>query len=284
MMSHEAYYETFMWNERTFIATGVVDFFNKRIRVDSYRGNVEAIIKKVEENALHHNIEKIIIKARNEHMATFLAKAYTVEAVIDGYFSGSTMFFMTKYRKIERRNSVYWLEGDVILEEMKEKVTTLPQLSNDYHIRVATEKDVVSLAELFKEVFQIYPTPLYDSSYIEEEMTDTLFYVAEHKGKIVSVASAEMNRIDCNAELTNCATINSHRKAGLMKILLNKLEEELRQRHIYCAYTIARSLSFGMNCAFYQLGYTYTGRLTNNCYIYDKLEDMNVWVKNISNE
>ncbi len=37
-----------------------------------------------------------------------------------------------------------------------------------------------------------------------------------------------------------------------------------------------------MNAAFHQLGYTYTGRLANNCYIFDKLEDMNIWVKDLS--
>ena len=37
-----------------------------------------------------------------------------------------------------------------------------------------------------------------------------------------------------------------------------------------------------MNLAFHQLGYTYTGRLANNCYIFDKLEDMNIWVKDLS--
>ena len=66
-----------------------------------------------------------------------------------------------------------------------------------------------------------------------------------------------------------------------MKSLLIKLEEELQERSIFCSYTIARSL-FGMNAAFHQLGYTYTGRLANNCYIFDKLEDMNIWVKDLS--
>jgi beta-lysine N6-acetyltransferase len=42
-------------------------------------------------------------------------------------------------------------------------------------------------------------------------------------------------------------------------------------------------LSFGMNAVLYQLGYNYCGRLMNNCYIYDKLENMNMWVKNLAN-
>jgi putative beta-lysine N-acetyltransferase len=111
---------------------------------------------------------------------------------------------------------------------------------------------------------------------------DSLFYIIVDKNDIVSAASAEIDYVYHNAELTDCATLPAYRKYGFMKHLLNALEAELKQRHIFCAYTIARALSFGMNAAFHQLGYIYTGRLTNNCYIYKSLEDMNVWVKDLS--
>jgi len=65
---------------------------------------------------------------------------------------------------------------------------------------------------------------------------------------------------------------------------LEKLEEELKRKGIFCSYSIARAQSFGMNAVLYQLGYTYRGRLINNCYIYDKLENMNMWVKDLSKE
>ena len=64
-----------------------------------------------------------------------------------------------------------------------------------------------------------------------------------------------------------------------MKRILEKLEEVLRQQAIYCAYSIARAQSFGMNAVLHGLGYQYRGRLINNCYIFEKLEDMNMWVK-----
>jgi hypothetical protein len=67
-----------------------------------------------------------------------------------------------------------------------------------------------------------------------------------------------------------------------MKFLLLELEGELKKKGIYCAYSIARALSFGMNAALFQLGYHYRGRLLNNCYIYDKLESMNMWVKDLA--
>ena len=81
--------------------------------------------------------------------------------------------------------------------------------------------------------------------------------------------------------MTDCATLPEHRQYGLMKHLLIKLEEELLAQEIYCVYSISRALSFGMNLALHQLQYQYRGRLANNCYIFDQVEDMNMWVKQL---
>ena len=145
------------------------------------------------------------------------------------------------------------------------------------------ESDAEKLAALYRTVFQIYPTPLHNPDYIKETIKDgTIYYSFYCDGMIVSAASAEVNRVYRNAELTDCATLPDHRKHGLMKILLKKLEQELYNQGIYCSYSIARALSFGMNAVLHQLGYVYRGRLKNNVYIFDKLENMNVWVKNLA--
>ena len=39
-----------------------------------------------------------------------------------------------------------------------------------------------------------------------------------------------------------------------------------------------------MNAVLHGLGYQYRGRLINNCYIFEKLENMNMWVKDLSKE
>jgi putative beta-lysine N-acetyltransferase len=85
-----------------------------------------------------------------------------------------------------------------------------------------------------------------------------------------------------NAELTDCATLSEHRTFGLMKKLLMKLEAELVKQEIFCAYSIARAQSFGMNAVLHQLRFKYRGRLLNNCYISQELENMNMWVKELS--
>lgn len=164
-----------------------------------------------------------------------------------------------------------------------EKSSGLKSPPEEYKLIFVQKEEVAALAQLYQQVFKIYPTPLHDPAYILKTMEEGTIYFAFTKGEeVVSAASAEVNEFYKNAELTDCATLLEHRKYGLMKILLEKLEEELLARGVYCAYSIARAQSFGMNAALHQLGYRYRGRLTNNCYIYDKIENMNMWVKDLS--
>jgi beta-lysine N6-acetyltransferase len=283
-MKTKKYYETIKIKQESFYFEAALDHFNERIRVDYYLGNVSKLIEKIEKLAQKYNYTKLIIKARQEHLYSFMEKGYMIEAALKGYFQGSDAFFVTKYNSQDRRNSLYWSKGDEIVEavlksdRLKEK-----NIPEEYNLRRAEKKDAPNLANLYGEVFQIYPTPLNEASYVEKTMDEgTIYWIYEKDGKIVSAASAEIDYAQRNAELTNCATLVEHRKHGLMKEIMRRLEQDLVSQSIYCSYTIARSLSYGMNAAFHQLGYMYTGRMTNNCYIFDKLEDMNVWVKDLS--
>ncbi|GGI17671.1 putative beta-lysine N-acetyltransferase [Gottfriedia solisilvae] len=283
-MKTKKYYEIIKMKHEHFYFEGALDHFNERIRIDYYLGNVSNLIERIEKLAKEYQYTKLIIKTRKEHLYSFLQKGYMIEALVKGYFQGSDAFFVTKYNSLDRRNSLYWSQGDDILEavlksdKLKEKI-----IPEGYHLRRADKKDAKKLANLYGQVFQVYPTPLNEAAYVEKTMDeDTIYWVYEKEGIIVSAASAEIDFAQRNAELTNCATLVEHRKHGLMKEIMKKLEQDLVSQSIYCSYTIARSLSYGMNAAFHQLGYMYTGRMTNNCYIYDKLEDMNIWVKDLS--
>ncbi|MFS0863241.1 putative beta-lysine N-acetyltransferase [Fredinandcohnia sp. 179-A 10B2 NHS] len=262
-----------------------LDFFNRRLKLEEYRGNLPLIIEEMYKLVDNHQLEKLICKVRHEDLFVFIENGFMIEAVIKRYFVGSDCYFVTKYFSNERRNSDKWMEEETILSGVlaKKREEYSPDSDPKFHIRKATPKDATELASLYSQVFQIYPTPLNKPNYIEKVMNDTtIFYVVEDNGQIVSAASAEVNGPQFNAELTDCATLPSYRKHGLMKQLLVRLEEELVRNDIFCAYSIARALSYGMNNCFYQLGYSYTGRLTNNCYIFDKIEDMNVWVRDLS--
>lgn len=282
-------YTTFYKNEKIqkpqFTAEVCFDYYNERIRIDDYRGNVTVLAKWLDEMDDQNKFHKIIIKSRYEDLSKWLELGFIYEGEFTGYFNGASAVSMCKYYNNERRNSSYWIEEDKIIKDVLS--TSQTSISNpiakEYTLRMADEQDAKGLADLYDQVFEIYPTPMNDPEYVLKMIkSDTLFCTITYQNKIVSAASADVNAIYHNAELTDCATLMEHRKFGLMKHLINRLESELYKRKIYCSYSIARALSFGMNAVFHQKGYVYKGRLANNCKIFDKYEDMNLWVKDLS--
>jgi putative beta-lysine N-acetyltransferase len=271
--------------ESEFFLNVYLDPFNKRIRVDDYRGNIKLILKKAEEVVHQHNAEKLIVKGRKEDIFPILEHGLLPEAIVDRYFHGSDGYFFSKFYTHDRKRNDHWITEDGIIHSiyLLPPSSQLAKPPQEYVLQKADESCAAELAALYSQVFQIYPTPLFEPDYIIKTMKEgTVYYVFFHQGKIVSAASAEINAYYKNAELTDCATLSEHRKYGLMKLILHELEGELKRQGIFCAYSIARSLSFGMNAVLFQLGFSYRGRLMNNCYIYDKLENMNMWVKNLA--
>ncbi|RFU61721.1 putative beta-lysine N-acetyltransferase [Bacillus sp. V59.32b] len=258
------------------------DRFNRRVRVDDYLGNFNGCMTEAIHLAADSDAEKLIVKARHENFQELISRGFLYEGCVDKYFLGSDCFFFAKYFQSNRRSSDKWTEADNILDgvlSLPKKASIAPP--QGYQVRKASEEDVSGLADLYGHVFKIYPVPMNQPEYVKKCMqSGTVFYIYEYEGHIVSAASAEVNETYHNAEITDCATLPEHRQFGLMKLLIAKLEEYLADHQIYCVYSIARALSYGMNAVFFQLGYGYRGRLANNCYIFDKIEDMNLWVKN----
>lgn len=82
------YYESFREQTNCYTVEGVLDYFNKRIRVDHYTGNVESIIQTIDELAEKHSFTKCIIKGKGEHVSTWLSFGFLLEATIPHYFQG----------------------------------------------------------------------------------------------------------------------------------------------------------------------------------------------------
>ncbi|WP_010193913.1 putative beta-lysine N-acetyltransferase [Bacillus sp. m3-13] len=260
------------------------DYYNKRLKIEDFRGNIKQIIETIEEWSKQPFVEKVIIKSRPEHLSTLMERGFLLEASVPGYFLGGDGYFLCKYRKVDRYNSDRWCEEDSILDTVWQKKNQKDVLlDSNLTLRVAKISDAQALSQFYKDVFPIYPVPIEDPNFIMEQMeSNTLFMLLEEKGEIIAAASAEMNKTYRNAEITDCATSPSKRKGGYMNTLIRELEAELVKKQIYCSYSIARALSFGMNAVLHNLDYTYKGRLKNNCYIFDKIEDMNVWSKDLS--
>ncbi|MDP4163764.1 MAG: putative beta-lysine N-acetyltransferase [Bacillota bacterium] len=276
---------TIFLDEKNYKMEVCLDPFNKRIRIDDYRGKFASIITKSEELAHNNKSEKLIFKGHAKDLQKFLESGFQLEATIDNYFRGSDAYFFTKYFDANRKKNDHWITEDGMIHSIFHLEPSIEQMHPPvkYQLLRGEEKHAGKLSEMYRQVFKVYPTPLHNADYIKKTMKEgTVYYLFLDEENVISAASAESNHFYKNAELTDCATLTEYRQHGLMKFLLQKLEEELIGQGIYCAYSIARALSFGMNAVFFQLGYSYRGRLMNNVFIYDKLENMNVWVKNLA--
>ena len=262
----------------TATATVYTDIFNKRIRIDDYVGDLNEVLQIINQQ-ISDWVEKLIVKSRAEDVPFFIAHGFSSEAFIKGYFTGDDMYFVTMYFSAGRERSEKWYEEQSIIQKLfKDKSKS--EVPSTEGINVATISQARDLARLYKEIFKVYPTPLSEETHIIKTMQEGTVYVyIEMDHQMVSAASAEINAKFKNAELTDCATLPQAEGKGHMKKLLFFLEQKLRADGITCCYTIARAESYSMNKAFAQLGYTYGGRLVNNCLIYSGLEDMNVWYK-----
>ncbi len=262
-----------------------LDHANQRLRIDDYRGNIKTVITRSLAIAQEHGFTKVILKARQEDLPAILARGFVLEGLLSKYFNGNDAYCLALYFTDERRTSDDWMKEDQMIQAVMDlpRVMEKQPLPEGYSLRFAGVDDAHELASLYGAIFETYPTPMNDEGYIKKVMEEgTIFSVIQYEGSIVSAASAEVCERYHHAEMTDCATIPQQRKHGFMKVLISALEGELIRKNIYCSYSLARSLSMGMNAVFHQLGYEYGGRLTKNCNIWDKYEDMNIWAKDLS--
>ncbi|OEH93613.1 putative beta-lysine N-acetyltransferase [Bacillus solimangrovi] len=212
---------------------------------------------------------------------------FSREGRISGFFKGQDGIMMTKYFHSEREESNFHKVNEDVMEivqrDQKQYVST--DIMDNTILVEATEEDAIELARLYEKVFKFYPTNVHDPKYLREQIgSDYVFVVMKENGKIISAASAYIQPEYNCAEITDCVTDPDYRGNSLLSPIVIKLEEILKEKQIQCAYSLTRAQSVGMNLTVKRLGYTYEGRLKNNCKIFTGFEDMNIWTKQIDVE
>ena len=191
--------------------------------------------------------------------------------------------FLSKYLSSERKKDPRKDRIQQILEMAHQSAQQSDSSETDcpFAVRPAAPADTEEMADLFGRVFETYPFPVTDPAYLEDTMESHIHYFCALDGdRIVAVSSCEMDRAAENVEMTDFATMPEYRKKGLAQTLLATMEQHMQEIGIRTFYTIARSLSPGINITFAKENYTYGGTLIKNTNICGKLESMNVWYKN----
>ncbi|WP_340819709.1 putative beta-lysine N-acetyltransferase [Methanolobus sp. WCC4] len=234
-----------------------------------------------EENGYSKIFSKIPSSARNY----FQSSGHVEEAHVPGMYNGNdAASFMAKFLSNERSREKVPDEVEAVLSNALSKLGRPKEveLSDDEECSICVEEDVEEMAGIYGKVFPSYPFPIQDPLYLLRTMHEDLIYFGIRKdGKLVAIASCEMDVQNRNVEMTDFATLPEFRGKGYSHYLLSKMEEKMREMDIITAYTIARARSYGMNTVFSRNSYVYAGTLVNNTNISGGIESMNVWYKRL---
>ncbi|MBN1996204.1 putative beta-lysine N-acetyltransferase [candidate division KSB1 bacterium] len=249
-----------------------------------HREDVLSIIPKLEALRAEKNYGKIFAKIPLWAVRHFSQAGYIREAFVPGFYKGKTgVYFMAKFfKKRQNLDDKNCKEILNVLGMAKSAQTKNIKLPESFSLVKLETKDAEKLSKLYKTVFKSYPFPIFDPAYLRQTMLDKIFYFGLFSGKkLIAASSAETDREALNVEMTDFAADPDFRGNGYASILLEKMEKYVKQKDYKLAYTIARSISPGMNITFARNGYTFSGILKNNTQIGGNIECMNVWYKNL---
>lgn len=241
------------------------------------------IASEIYELGRQHGYTKLFAKVPAHAARHFSALGFVDEARVPLMHKGeSAGYFMSKY--LDPRRAV---PGNIeriseVLDVAEQKAKGSLKNSGCGEVIRLRLGNIDELASLYAGVFESYPFPLHDPSYLRKAMlSDTAFFGILDEERLVAAASMEMDMEWRCAEMTDFATTPEYRGQGAAGHLLESMESAAESMSIDTLYTIARAESFGMNIVFSRAGYGFGGTLHNNTQIGGKLESMNIWHKHI---
>jgi putative beta-lysine N-acetyltransferase len=270
------------YSDMDFSVIAQLDQISSRVWVTDYRtDNPAALSAFLLELAQQRGLDKIIFPVRPGDEGKFQGEGFYIEGTIRGYFDGTDACFLAAFPSNKRAVSHSLSKELKMLREILQRPKTpRKKVSQDFSIRHASAKDVLAMSFLFQQVFASYPTPVHEPLYLTQALEKGDIYMVAYCGdRLAGVSSAEIQRDQWRAELTNCAIDDDFRGEGLVTCLLEKIANTCLSRYINCLYSLARASSYGMNLVLHRLGYAYSGTMTNNCHIGGRFENMNIWVR-----
>lgn len=260
-----------------------VDFTSQRLKIFDFKNISDTTISDILKFAKEKGLGKVISNSPISLLHHFKNCGFKIEGKINGFFSGKTAYCVSFFIDDRRGISLNRVKEDTILNQCAENTKFSIKEPHKYVIRDAKRDDIPQMIKLFSTVFETYPSPIYSSDYLQKVMGKQILFkvaVEVEDDQIISIASADLNINNVNAEITDCATYPEHRGRGILPNLILCLEKDLHERGFYTLYSLSRAINPGINKTLSKLDYSWCGRLINNCHICGNFEDMNIWVKN----
>ncbi|MFA5784119.1 MAG: putative beta-lysine N-acetyltransferase [Phycisphaerae bacterium] len=248
--------------------------------------DAKKLADEMENLANSNGYTKIFAKVPVHQADIFIGSGYQSEAVVPGFYKGrQDALFLARYFDPDRQKETASEDIEKIIDLARNKGQLgikAVQLPAGAVLRQCNPDDAAAMSGLYSRVFPSYPFPIDNPDYIARTMREHIVYFGiEIEGKLVSLSSCEMDTDAQNVEMTDFATLPEFRGSSFAGLLLGYMENQMRLSKMLTAYTIARSVSHGINITFARAGYTYGGRLINNTNISGKIESMNVWYKSL---
>lgn len=234
-------------------------------------------------NANHYT--KILTKTSASLSSFFTQHGYIEEARIPDFFKdGQALVFLSKFMAAERsreRNPEQVRRIEALINQPLEASNTNGR-SQVHEVRECIPQDALELSRLFTQVFQTYPFPIFDPSYLIQMMAEqTRYFCIRHEGRMIATAAAESDAHHPGVEMTDFAVSPVWRGQGCASALLAQMETAMHRRGKRVAFTIARTRSLGINALFKRHGHRFAGVLTNNTNIAGGIESMTVWFRKL---
>ncbi|WP_202078622.1 putative beta-lysine N-acetyltransferase [Caldalkalibacillus salinus] len=268
-----------------------LDTHNRRVKVYEVSDDCDwpTIKDHLRQWALEHDCDKLMFFSteENEHLQN--EEECYKEGTIDRFFNGQDAYIYSIFLSDSRHQLVDAQQEDKVMsivqnddKQNHDKSTEELHLPEGYVMRPANEDDAEAMASLYDQVFQTYPTPMNDPSFVAKMMNDEVYFtIVEHNGELISSCSADVMKKYKAAEMTDCATLPEHRGKGLLSHQFTHLEKRMEEKGVNTLFSYTRAVSIGMNLINARNGYTFRGRLIQNSHISGRLEDMNIWVKTL---
>jgi putative beta-lysine N-acetyltransferase len=264
-------------------------FHNNRIYLMKlYEGDTPDILQDLDSLARNKGYGKIFAKVPASLIPVFTRKGYRHEATVPGFFRGvDDMVFMAKYfspgRCLEKHKER--IQDIIAISQEKNTHRLINNDEESVRIRRCLPSDALQMSLVYKQIFETYPFPIHDPAYLVDTMRNHGYsFCAMNREEMVALSSSEIDADSLSVEMTDFAVLPDWGGRGIAIRLLEQMEEEMLRMGMRTAYTIARTLSHGMNKTFGKMGYTYSGTLTNNSNISGHIESMNVWHKDLKSK
>lgn len=263
-----------------------MDSYNERIKMYGVDG--EAVetpeAQKVLDRHFYDNdsYSKLAIFAP-ENASGFEGSDFHREGRIKNFFrDGTDAEIWAQYTDDGRyRDEMLPVEEKVLAIADSKPVEMERVLPEGYSFRTAVESDAEGISQAMQGVFEDYPVEITPEAILPRIVRQESAYVLiEKDDEIAALASAEIDQGWQNAEITDCVTVEGHRRQGLMAAVIDKVIEHTTETYnILDYYSLARATQPGINVALKRNGFSYDGYLLNHCRMPGGWESLNIWCR-----